>query len=152
MPIPSLRHLPGLAVTALLLSILAPRAAQAQPYAHCDKGFEPTSTTNLNGVIIRCVGKVTTTVRNYVTYQPCTPPGAYYSNDETPTGSAAGRDRCTAAGFSGPALPCAAGLSVEIVKGGKDKCYSNSSTTETIWGEVRCYRVENNVKVACRLF
>lgn len=148
MPTPNLRHL----AFALPFFLFALRTAEAQPRALCDRGYQPSTTTFTDGVYIECWGDFTTTVRNYVSYQPCTSPGVYLSSDEVPSGSSAGRDRCTAMGVSGPALPCAAGLSVEIVKGAKDKCYSTSTSTKKQKGDLRCFRVENNMKVACKLF
>jgi len=142
-----------LPLLALVFNAFVSTDATAQPRAFCDKGYEPTSTTSINGVIIECWGKFTTTVKNYISYQPCVSPGVYLSNDETPSGSSAGRDRCTVAGVSGPSLSCAAGLTLEIVKGAKDKCYSTTTSTKSEKGEIRCYRIdEYNVKKACFTF
>jgi len=149
---PSPRAMFVAAALAAILSIAVATLAEAQPRARCDHGYQPTVTTVSSGVLIQCWKNVTTTVRHYVSYTPCSPPGVYYTNDETPTRSAAGRDRCTTAGLSGLALPCSPDLSLEIVKGAKDKWYTTSSTTSTEKGDIQCYRMEYNQKVACKLF
>lgn len=134
------------------LFLAAPTAAEAQGRARCDVGFTASVTTVNSGVLIECRRLVTTTVRNYVSYSPCVSPGVYLVSDEISTGSSKGRDRCTAAGVSGPALACAPGLTLEIVEGAKDKCYSTSTKTTSELGEIWCYRPENNQRLACRVF
>ncbi len=148
----SARTLLWSAAVGCALLLAAPSSAEAQPRARCDHGYTPSVTTVSSGVLIECWRDVSTTVRNYVSYSPCASPGVYLSNDEISTGSSKGRDRCTAGGFSGPALPCAAGLSLEIVQGAKDKCYNTSTTTTKQKGDLQCYRMENNQRVACKLF
>jgi hypothetical protein len=98
-------------------------SAYAATRVICPPGNEVSTTKSVSGTIVECLGKKRSTKRTYMKYTPCKPPGRYFTRDEVPSGRDRGTDRCTAAGLSGPSLPCGVGLKREIVRGGVDKCY-----------------------------
>ncbi|MBE9031567.1 hypothetical protein IQ266_17680, partial [filamentous cyanobacterium LEGE 11480] len=61
-------------------------------------------------------------VKTYARYKPCVRPGVYRPGDEAP--GTGGKDRCTAAGISGPALACPINARRrEIRRRRVDRCY-----------------------------
>jgi hypothetical protein len=112
---------------ALALSVLFSGgfAASAHEYSQgwCDSGFTGKAYRAGGKWWLECHKWENRPHRVYYNYNPCAAPGVYRVNDEVPTGRHRGRDRCTAYGVSGPALTCGLGKRVEIVRGGKDKCY-----------------------------
>lgn len=92
----------------------------------CPKPYEVHITKSNSGNIIECWRWVKSKkpIRDYKSYTPCKSPGRYNVRDETSSGRSRGKDRCTIGGFSGPPLPCGIGASREIVRNGKDKCYT----------------------------
>lgn len=113
----------GLSALAAICMVAGMTAgeAHAKKKGKCPSGF---SIHVLSGKA-HCRKTVPQTYRSYVSYKVCLPPGSYKTNDEVPSGSSKGRDRCTAVGFSGPALPCPIGKKLEIRKKKKDRCYTN---------------------------
>lgn len=133
-----MRHLITSAAIAVAVLFAAPHSASAheRTLGWCDNGFTATLSTIAGKKKFQCIKWENRPHRVYYIYTPCVSPGVYRANDEVPNGRHRGRDRCTAAGISGPALPCSPGKRVEIVRGARDKCYVLEQKT-LVKGKIR---------------
>jgi hypothetical protein len=132
-----LQLLAGLAVAAGFGA--APDVATAQSTTvgavqkgRCQSGYELRIENGANPPYAFCRRITTQTVRQYTNYQPCLPPGAYVSSDESPGGALpSGHDRCTVGGVvSGPGLPCPPSHAQREIRSGQvDRCYRNVTQT-----------------------
>jgi hypothetical protein len=140
--------LAGLAFAALALQ-LVPAQAQQTSVQNVQKGRCPTnfvlSTNNSNPPYAYCRRTTTQTVAQFASppYQPCLPPGQYNANDEVPSGTQRGRDRCTVLGGvgTGPGLPCPPAFPLLQVRQGQvDRCYRNTQQSTTTYSNLQLFQ------------
>lgn len=118
-------------VLVLSLSTLSAQAQSTNLSAvqkgRCPTGYQLLTNGSANPPYAYCRQTVTTSVRQYTSYQPCPGPGTYQAQYESTGGLLpAGHDRCTGLGgvVTGPGVPCLAPYALREIRSGQfDRCY-----------------------------